>query len=132
MNPDRIPSPANRSRLVTVAAETPKNGSGMVPVGTKVLVLPDEIAETTAGGIFLTSSSKEQNDFAVCTGALVAIGGASFTDWPSSEAKWPGQTPSVGDRVFIAKYAGVVIEGKDGKRYRLTQDTDVAGLEVPS
>lgn len=131
MNPDRLPSPQNKNRIVTVATETPTNKSGMVPVGTKVLVLPDEVAEKSAGGVILPESTKETNDFAVCTGTLVAVGGAAFSDWPHSDRVWPGGTPKVGDRVFMAKYAGVVIEGKhDGRRYRLCQDTDIAGMEV--
>jgi co-chaperonin GroES (HSP10) len=130
MNPDRLASPANANRIVTIQAKAAKNTSGMVPVGTKVLVLPDEVSEKSVGGVFLPESTKETNDFAVCTGVLVAIGACSFTDWPHSDRKWPGTSPEAGNRVFIAKYAGVVIEGKDGKRYRLLQDTDIAGMEV--
>lgn len=132
MNPDRLPSPQNANRLVTI---TPVGGatnqSGMVPVGTKVLVLPDEISEKSAGGVYIPEKVKEQNDFAVCTGTLVAVGGAAFSDWPHSERRWPGAIPKVGDRVFLAKYAGVVLKGKhDERSYRLCQDVDIAGLET--
>lgn len=133
MNPDRLPSPQNANRLVTVApVGAATNKSGMEPVGTKVLVLPDEVAEKTAGGIYVPEKVKEQNDFAVCTGTLVSVGGAAFSDWPHSASKWPGYTPKAGDRVYMAKYAGVVIAGKDGRSYRLCQDTDIAGLETAS
>lgn len=130
MNSDRLENPASKARLVTLTPKSAENGSGMVPVGTKVLVLTDEISEKSAGGVIIPSSTKEQNEFAVVTGTLVSVGACSFTDWPHSDRKWPGQTPSTGDRVYIAKFAGVVIEGKDGKRYRLLQDTDICGFEV--
>ncbi len=38
------------------------------------------------------------------------------------------KTPKVGERVHLAKYAGILIEGEDGRHYRLCQDVDVAGV----
>ena len=130
MKENRLIDATTKSRLVTVAAEAPQNASGMVPIGTKVLVLTDEIDEKTKGGVFIPEKSKEQNEFAICTGTLVAVGEVAFTDWPHRNEKWPGKSPQQGDRVWIAKFCGFIIEGKDGRRYRLCQDTDVCGMEV--
>lgn len=130
MNPDRLPSPQNKNRFVTEQAGAPTNGSGFEPMHTKVLVLPDEVAAKSAGGIHLPQSVKEQNDFAVCTGVVVAVGPAAFTNWPHSLDKWAGAVEA-GERIVLAKYAGLVIEGKtDGRKYRLIQDTDVIGKEI--
>lgn len=130
MNPDRLASAATVSRLVPVTDAAPSNGSGFEPVGTKVLVLTDQVATQSKGGIHLDPTFVERQTLAICTGTLVASGGASFTDWPNSDRRWPGHTPEIGERIQIAKYAGIMIEGADGKAYRLIQDTDVCGVQT--
>lgn len=126
MNLDRLASPAAKSRLVTVVQDTAKNNSGMKPIGTKILVLPDEIAEKSAGGVFLAPKTKEDHDYAIITGTVVAIGATAFTDWPVP----PTEIPTVGSRVFVAKYAGILLDGDDGRRYRLVQDVEIIGMKI--
>jgi len=57
-------------------------------------------------------------------GVLVAISPLAFTydDWKGANP------PKVGDEVLFAKYAGAVVDGKDGKKYRLTNDKDIAAV----
>lgn len=101
-----------------------KNPSGIAPVEYKCLIEPIEVAEKTAGGIFLPDNTKERDQFAQMQGVLVAVSPLAFTyentiDWAK---------PKPGDRVLFAKYAGAVVDGKDGKKYRLVNDKDVAAV----
>lgn len=131
MKADRLGDPATRNYFRTQREEFTENLSGIEPCGTKVLILTDSIGDTTESGLLaLPADIAERMTLAITTGVLAAVGGASFTDWPNSNSVWPGTVPKVGDRVHLARYAGIIVEGKDGKRYRLCQDIDVAGLET--
>jgi len=98
------------------------NNSGFHPVDTKVLVLPDEIEDTSEGGIVLTSSVVDQHELSVTQGYLVDWGGEAFSDWRDAH------NIKKGDRVVWAVYAGQMIPGDDGKMYRLMNDTDLAAI----
>lgn len=98
------------------------NKSGFSPLDTKLLVLPDYIDDKSEGGIVLTNDTVEQNDLAVTQGVLVAYGDEAFADWKN---KNPVQ---LGETVVWAIYAGQMIEGDDGKMYRLINDTDLAAM----
>lgn len=132
MKADRLPSEANRNYFLTCPEKwTGANESGIEPVGTKVLVLTDSIGDTTVTGmIHIPPDVQERMTMAITTGVLIAIGGGGFTNWPTDSRPWPGVIPAVGDRIHLARYAGVVVDGKDGKRYRLVQDTDITGRET--
>lgn len=99
------------------------NKSGIQPVEYKCLVLPEKVEEKTEGGILLTASLQEQDQLAETKGVLVAAGGMAFSDWA-------GEKPVVGQRVMIAKYAGLLCRGKDGEEYRLVNDKDIAAILV--
>ena len=103
-----------------------KNESGILPVEYKVLVQPVEVDEKTKGGIILPDEKKERDQFAQMQGTLVACSPHAFSyeDWQVA----PDQKPKPGDRVLFAKYAGAVVDGKDGKKYRLVNDKDVAAV----
>lgn len=104
-----------------------ENISGIQPVEYKVLVLPEEIEEKTEGkhgiGIFLADQTKEKEEWAQIKAILVAVGGSAFCD-----PDWKEPVPQIGDQVYIAKYAGNIIEGKDGKEYRLCSDKDIGAI----
>jgi co-chaperonin GroES (HSP10) len=97
------------------------NLSGISPVEFKILVLIDEMETVSKGGIILTEATKERADMAQVKGTLIAVGGNAFTDFL-------GTVPKPGDRVMIAKYAGLVAEGADGRKYRIASDKDVAAV----
>ena len=106
-----------RSDLIrTTAQKFNGNESGYIPLDTKVLVLPDCIDETSEGGIVLTNDTVKQNDLAITEGYFVDEGNESNT----------GIGP--GERVVWAVYAGQMLEGNDGKMYRLINDTDLAAV----
>jgi co-chaperonin GroES (HSP10) len=127
----RLPDPAKKSFIKLVAHPYEGNASGCEPIGTKILVMTDWVDANTASGLItMPADVVERMSLAVTQGTIVAVGGAAFTDWPNSDRAWPGLVPKAGDRVEIAKYAGLLIEGSDGRHYRLCQDTDVAGIKT--
>jgi co-chaperonin GroES (HSP10) len=89
-----------------------------------VLIAPVEVDQKTKGGIIIPDETKDRDQFAQMRGVLVAVSPLAFTydDWKGSNP------PKVGDEVLFAKYAGAVVDGKDGKKYRLTNDKDIAAV----
>lgn len=94
---------------------------GMQPAGTLVLTLPDQIPETSAGGIALIDTTMERDYLNQIFVTVIALGPHVWFDEPVHRAK-------VGDRVMIAKHCGQIFPGEDGRRYRLVNDKDVLGV----
>jgi len=95
------------------------------PVEFKVLVAPAE-KERQVGSIIIPESSAAKDDFAHEKGRLVALSPLAFSysnDWPNDGAK-----PRVGDVVHFGRYAGALVEGADGKEYRLLSDRDIGAI----
>lgn len=131
MNVERLPDPAKKTFIKMVSRPFDGNKSGCEPVGTKIVVETDWVDDNTVSGLLkLPPDVIERMSLAVTTGTIVAIGGGAFSDWPNSDKQWPGRVPQIGDRCHLAKYAGLLIEGVDGRHYRLCHDTDVAGIMV--
>lgn len=98
------------------------NNSGITPVGHRVLVLPEQIDETTDSGIVLmTESQKEREALAQMYGIVVAMGDSCYADQPSAWCK-------VGDRVSFAKYSGLLYTGADEQEYRVINDLDIVAI----
>lgn len=89
------------------------------PLGERVLVKRDEVQETSAGGLLLTSSAKEKPQ----AGIIVAVGEGRYAD----DGKLIPVPVAVGDRVAFAKYAGaeINIQGVD---YLLMSVGDLLGV----
>lgn len=97
---------------------------GIKPTEYNVLIAPED-TEEKVGSIILPASTKEANDIATMRGRLVAVSPHAF----SYASEWPeGSMPQVGDAILYAKYAGTLVNGADGKEYRLCKDKDVAGI----
>ena len=77
------------------------------PLGDRVLVKADEAEEKTAGGLILTTDSKEKP----VTGKVVAVGNGS-TDTNGKKIEIPVK---VGDKILYGKYGGteVKVDGED-------------------
>lgn len=95
-----------------------ENNSGVRVVGKTVLVLVDECSPVTSGGIHLTPDAIEKLSAGSETGTLVAVSDGAFL-LNEDMTPWSGPRPKPGDRVYIQKYAGNLIRGKDGLKYRL-------------
>lgn len=101
------------------------NTSGVAPLDQRVLVKPDPVEERTKGGIILAAQTLEQQEYATVKGTLVAAG---VNAWAEAKAARGFIPPLPGDRVMIAKYGGVVIDGDDGEKYRILNDEDVVAI----
>lgn len=104
------------------------NQSGIAPIDKRVLVKPDP-ADEKVGSIFLPESEKERRKFATMKATMVAVGETAWAE-ALNEARINGVTftpPKPGDRVLIAKYGGVELDGADGASYRIMNDEDVIG-----
>jgi co-chaperonin GroES (HSP10) len=95
-----------------------QNTSGVRVVGKTVLVLMDECSPTSTGGVSLPEDVVEKMSMAAETGVLVAVSPGAFL-LNEDMTPWTGEKPRAGDRVYIEKYAGKQIKGRDGKTYRI-------------
>ena len=102
---------------------------GIVPCEFRILIAPEEIEEKTKGGIILPDTKKEVDQIAAMRGRLVAVAPlAGSSIWPEGEGR-----PKLGDAVYFAKYAGILVEGRDGREYRLAHDKDLSAvIEEPT
>lgn len=131
------------------ATFTSKNESGIRPIGTSVLILMDQVATTTSGeagakllaeagvhtanpgvsiGIGLEPAMIEKMNTASESGAIAAVGSAAFRYYDDG-SKWTDYKPKPGDRVFVERYAGRELLGRDGKTYRMMTYTCIGGIE---
>lgn len=97
------------------------NTSGITPVGHRVLILPVETERKTASGIVLMDKTAMMEEMAQTQGYVIELGDTCYDD---QEAPWC----KVGDLVMFGKYAGVVYEGNDKQKYRITNDKDVVAV----
>lgn len=99
--------------------------AGLQPVEFNVLIAPEVIEEKTKGGIILTDAVKETDRNAATRGRLIAVSPCAFdyAEWPEGTRK-----PQPGDEVWYGKYAGTLIQGRDGKDYRILKDRDIGAI----
>jgi len=96
--------------------------NGIMPSGYRILIEPDEIKETLEdGAIVIPEEFRQQYQNATVTGVIRAIGPEA---WIDKKTMWARE----GDRVIYDKYRGIIVNGYDGKEYRLANDTDVMAI----
>lgn len=105
-------------------------GKTLMPIEYKVIVKPDLIEETDdvikaarAVGIELPEAQREKEKNRQISGTLVAVGGKAFEDMGNP-------MPKVGDKVYFARYAGIVLESDNKEQFRLCNDKDVTGVLI--
>lgn len=100
----------------------------LIPMEFNVVVELDKVEEKTAGGIILPSAVTDRDKIAAEEGLLVAVSPHAFTyaDWPEGAVP-----PQVGQRVLIAKFAGVQRD-RGGKSYKIIKDKDVMAVIAPA
>lgn len=104
------------------------NRSGITPLDDKVLVLMDQHAETTTGGIIVPNDTRDRQSMASETGVVVALGSEAFESSDDGARVWRGVKPTPGDRVVVERYAGRVLQGVDGQEYRLVSQKSIGAL----
>lgn len=105
-----------------------KNESGVRPLGTSVLILMDECAASSSGGVIIAEETLAKMNNASESGTLVGAGDAAFRYYDDG-SKWVDYKPKPGDHVFVERYAGREIRGADGRVYRMMSYTCVGGLQ---
>ena len=101
-----------------------KNTSGLIPLGHRILVLPEEVEEVTKSGIVIAvGTAKQREEMAQIFGTVVAIGPTCWAD--QAQKDWA----KVGDKIIFGKYSGLLYTGDDGKEYRIINDLDVVALK---
>lgn len=75
------------------------------PCGSRILVLPEQVEEKSAGGIIIPDAAKKESQF----GVVLELGDGNETK-DGKPKPWPCK---IGDRVMVSKYGG--IEVKTGK-----------------
>jgi len=104
------------------------NKSGVRPVGDRVILLPDQPADQSAGGLFLTDDMQERLRLSAISGTIVELGDDAFA-WNSDRTRpFTGVKPKPGDRVYFEKFAGSEVNGDDGKIYRICDDKCIGAV----
>ena len=119
---------SDKGREYWKAEYSGKNESGFSPVGDKVLIIPDQGAETTSGGVMLTPEMIERHTLASETGVVVEVGTGAF-GFHADGSKWNGPKPAPGNHIYMQRYSGIVLYGKDEKFYRLVDYTCIGAVE---
>lgn len=97
----------------------PANTSGFRATGHRLLLLPDPVEETTAGGIILQTRTVDAEKNIAVWATVVEIGHDCWIDKSTDYCQ-------VGDRVLVGQYAGKFHTSPlDGKEYRFLNDLDV-------
>lgn len=107
-----------------------KNEAGCIPIGEKVLVLPYMAVTKTEAGIHMPDDFKERMQLSAEMGVIVALGDDAFT-WNADRTRhFAGYKPKVGDHVHMERYAGAVVQGDDGRDYRLIEDKQIGAVLI--
>ena len=91
------------------------------PLGDRVIVKQDDVEETTAGGLLLSSGSKEKPT----TGVVLAVGDGRTTE----DGKTIPVPVKTGDRVIYGKYGGTEIE-VDGETVIILRADDIYAVQA--
>ena len=89
------------------------------PLGSRVLVKPNESEERTKGGIYIPDTAKEKK----YQGEVVAVGPGKYTE----DGKREKIDVKVGDTVMYKEYGGSEFE-IDGQKYMLLDADDILGV----
>lgn len=102
-----------------------RNSSGIIPTEYKVLIEPKTV-ENKIGSIIIPDTRRDHDKYAQTEGRIVAVSHLAFTY--ASDDEWGDRKPKAGDPVLYAKFAGVNVNGRDGKEYVLVNDKEIVAL----
>jgi chaperonin GroES len=105
------------------------NRSGWEPLDDKVIVLVDEHVEQTSGGVYVPEHIRQRQTMAAETGTLIALGPGAFVYDDDVRRTWIGRRPEPGDRVVFERYAGTLLDGEDGRQYRLMSQQSIGAVK---
>ena len=97
----------------------PANLSGFAATGHRLLLLPDNVEETTASGIVLPTKAVQAEKNTAVWATVIEIGHDAWSDKSTDYC-------DVGDRVLVGQYAGKFhVSPLDNKEYRFINDLDI-------
>jgi co-chaperonin GroES (HSP10) len=104
-----------------------RNEIDLLPMEFNVIVALDPDEEKTAGGIIIPTEKVERNRIEETEGTLIAASPLAFgyEEWPDG-----AYVPQLGDRVFFARYAGILVE-RGGKWVRVVKDKEIVAVVQP-
>lgn len=91
------------------------------PLGDRVIVKQDDVEETTAGGLLLSSGSKEKPT----TGTVLAVGDGKVTE----DGKTIPVPVKKGDHIIYGKYGGTEVE-IDGETVIILRSDDIYAVQA--
>jgi len=95
------------------------NQSGFRATGHRLLLLPDPLETTTAGGLILSAKTVAQDESKCVWATVVEIGCDAWSDKGTDYC-------DVGDRVLIGEFTGKFhVSPRDGVKYRFVNDLDI-------
>lgn len=127
--------PKTKAYLDELNFAFPKVETGILPVGTRVLVQIKRVREITAGGIIMPEESRDSDQLVMQVARVVALGPAAFCN-RTSGAHWPeGAWAMPGDFVRIPRHQGdwYAADAGDGGplvQHRIVDDLDITGVIV--
>jgi len=103
------------------------NRSGLVPVGYRVLIKPDEVKEVSDGGIYIPEMTRDRQAYQQQRGVIVDKGELAFQ---GNEYAGPNEMRALepGCKVLMTKHGGAQIRGADKQMYFLCNDKDVTAI----
>lgn len=98
---------------------------GVEPTEFMVLIAMAQFSKVTPSGLHIPVSVSDREQWGAQHGRVLAISPLAFTYaiWPEGAHK-----PQVGDVVFVGKYPGAEVIGRDEKKYHLVSDREIAGI----
>jgi co-chaperonin GroES (HSP10) len=114
-----------------LAEAFPAVEAGIQPFGSRVLVQIRTPKSTSAGGIILSTDTKDTEKWNTQVARVVSIGPVAFKNRTTLES-WPeGDWCQVGDFVRVAKYGGdryeVPVNSNESAMFVIFNDLDIIG-----
>lgn len=114
-----------------LAEAFPAVEAGIQPFGSRVLVQIRTPKSTSAGGIILSTDTKDTEKWNTQVAKVVSIGPVAFKNRTTLES-WPeGDWCQVGDFVRVAKYGGdryeVPVNSNESAMFVIFNDLDIIG-----
>lgn len=90
-----------------------------------VLLKIADKSRVTKGGVILSGAEVDKQLFASCQAEIVSFGEECFLNGDGSPI---ANRPAAGDKVLLAKYAGIPFRDAEYNLYRLAHDKDVVSI----
>ena len=94
----------------------------VVPIEFRILLKVGKTEDKTPGGIILLDNTKEKDAFHQVIAEFISCGEMAFTNADGSLLR---DAPKPGDKVIVAKYAGLPVKDKHDNLYRFANDKDI-------